>query len=387
MNGKLGGYLVGYGITKTNGKTFEVFLDEPIHNKITKHMLNNLLTLDGTDSLAQNLSDVQSMWVSGGSSSRSGVINYAAYGDGTGETDVDDTDLHNRRSEYTSTKKTGGYYCTRKFDNANKKLSIRVSYQFNAASDAVSIKELGVFNKYESSGTYALSARVVLDNAIDINTGDVFFFTYQLDIYFEQVGVITNFGNSGYDLRYVVNQRPQNNPTSWTIDAYNDSFPTLRNGVGNFINGGYVGSGRGVNAKVPIYGINVSIPNSNNVGVVGKVIVPLTSAFTFPAGGFTSDVTVNGTETASSYYLLVDANVSHYTPDSFYRTVTIDCTNLWADNADVYGFMWNGIVAQFGHYDGDTFTPDFIHKDTNKTWRFTFRQSWSTDYLQPNYSV
>lgn len=96
---KLGGYLVGYGISHNNKKKFEKWLDKPKHNTITKYMLNGLLQYNG-DSTCYNSGDGywhNSVFIKGEGNAqtyvRTGVINYGAYGTGTGTTKVSDTDL------------------------------------------------------------------------------------------------------------------------------------------------------------------------------------------------------------------------------------------------------------------------------------------------------
>ena len=184
QSAKLGGYLVGYGVIKKDGSKVEKWLKKPIHNTITKNMLNGLLQFNGDNTLSNVSADTWFLWMKGTNqtSTRTGVINFAAYGDGAGETSVSDNALKHQSSEYSDNHKSGAYYtCTYSVNNdPDNAIYYRVAYQFSAVETEKYIKEFGTFHRIEPSVEYRLTARVQLDESIKLEIGDAPFLIYEI---------------------------------------------------------------------------------------------------------------------------------------------------------------------------------------------------------------
>ena len=306
MNGNLEGYLVGYGIEHRDGSIDETWLKEPKHNTITKHMLNNLLMYNGSNALTTNWSDNAALWVSAGGT-RTGVLNYGAYGDGNAATTTNDIALKNKRSEYSSTKKTGAPYCGSYANSRTGVFSLRVTYQFAAATEDIVVRELGIFHKVEPSGNYSLTARVVPDKPIAVLTGDTFYFTYQLNISFEHSYVYKNIDGNGMDLKKVLNVwfYRRDNSDYQSTDEYGACFPGVKTtGVGGLANTGSSGeSTNGCRAKAPIYGLNTTYRGYYNYYLVGNVAYPYTNSFSLPptSSYFASTITADPNAYVNGY--------------------------------------------------------------------------------------
>lgn len=368
MNAKLGGYLVGYGLKKRNGEEKRVIFDRPIHNTITKHCLNNLLTLDGTNSLpAGNFAgNWYSQFVkSTNTSDRYGVFNSCCLGDGTGDTSVNDTDLKHRVTTQTTTKKTGAGWCQTTYINASAIKKIRISHVHSIDTD-FTIKEIGWYNAVNSGGSlnYTLSSRVQLDEFVDVEAGDEFYSIYEITISFQDIERFTDLAGlgSGYKVN-MVNVTVGNN--DW-LDSYSPTI--LNNGNPNqsaFNNGDY---NRPVHK--PIYLAKLGVPyqslcllqyNKSNINKL-KTFWAQANMNSF----------VNTTNT--------DVNVLDYEQDSFRR----DCEFVTAFNnvTGVYSIVVNGTMYRFGDFDeNDNFTP--ITVTLNGSYKIKFRESWSTDLLTP----
>lgn len=369
MNAKLGGYLVGYGLKKRNGEEKRVIFDKPIHNTITKHCLNNLLTFDGTNALAPVLNsdtyraaDIGSLFVraSNAQASRYGVINDCALGDGTGETSVNDTDLKHRVGAHTTTKKTESGWNGTSFDNNNAIVKLRISHVHVIEQD-FTVKEIGWYNAISGGGllNYTLSARVQLDEFIDVESGDEFYTIYELTLGFQGVEKFNNLAGLAGGL--------------FTNGIYNNNdscLPMISN------------SGTGIFRKVDQSNYFASGSNERTmcmippwvddsifcyVGIVKSNLPKLkpfltTSLFQFQSISYTK-------------------TVKDYVNDSFYRDVEL-VVNPSAITGDVYGINVMGTLYRFGTFDEqDNFTPTPI--TINGALKMTVRQSWSTDLLTP----
>ena len=180
MNAKLGGCLIGYGLKKKNGEFTKVIFDKPIHNTITKHCLNNLLMFNGDNTLpsnnnGHNVANNESIFVkSANTSERYGVFDHCGLGNGTGTTDVNDTELKNLIGEITRTKKSGSGWCGTTIDSASANIKLRISHTHNITNN-FTITEIGWFNRIYPSGEFTLSSRVQLDIPITVENGDTFF--------------------------------------------------------------------------------------------------------------------------------------------------------------------------------------------------------------------
>lgn len=366
MNAKLGGYLVGYGLKKKNGEEKRVIFDRPIHNTITKHCLNNLLTLDGTNALATT--NFVGNWIStfiksSETSNRYGVFNSCCLGDGTGETSVNDTDLKHRVTDQTTTKKTGANWMG-SYTSGNIK-RFRISHTHTITQD-FTVKEIGWYNAILSGGTlnYTLSSRVQLDDYIDVEAGDTFYSIYEVSVSFQTMERFSDLAGlgGGYKVNFV-------NLVSTSSDDRKDSYTPSINDNGSmsssFANGEFC---RPIHK--PIYLATVSVPyqslcllqyNKSNINKLDSF---------WNQSYMTSWVNTTNT----------DVVVSDYVDDSFRR----DCEFITAFNnlTGVYSICVNGTMYRFGDFDeNDNFTPRTV--TLNGSYKIKFRESWSTDLLTP----
>lgn len=366
MNAKLGGYLVGYGLKKRNGEEKKVIFEKPIHNTITKSCLNNLLKFNGGNGLSLNTTypgrDMCSIFVKSmdfnGSSSRYGVFNSCALGNGTGETSVNDTQLKNKIGNYTSTKKTGTGWCGYSVDYQNATVKLRVSH-VHTIEENFTIKEIGWFNRIYPDGVYSLSSRIQLDNFIDVESGDEFYSIYEILVSFQDEKKITEF--SGLNVGgYSVNACAFYSATNVMC------FPFIStNGLG----------GLDVSNNWPVFQINSCWIDFVWTNAPYKVRI------------LKSDWTKNkpiSKQRVSNILLwdfVYESVVHDYIEDSFYRDVefTIPESDL---GSGVYGIEILGTLYRFGTFDEqDNFTPTPI--TINSALKITCRQSWSTDLLTP----
>lgn len=373
MNAKLGGYLVGYGLKKKNGEENRVIFDRPIHNTITKHCLNNLLTLDGTNAVATT--NFIGNWLSlffksTQTSDRYGVFNSCCLGDGTGETSVNDTDLKHRVSNQTTTKKTGSGWCGTTFVDADAQIKIRVSHTHTINSD-FTIKEIGWYNAINAGGelNYTLSSRVQLDNFLEVESGDEFYSIYEITVQFQDVERFSDLGGLGGG--YKVNAGKGSNGSYY--------FPTINN------NGNPVGCGDTANypQRLPIiwppYMVDKKISTYSSAGHSSIFLgtsnknkyKSFISADVF--GFFDNTITSGGGGEVITY--------KDYVMDSFRRDydTLFTCASAYTN---IYGLVANGTFYRFGDFDeNDNFTPRQV--TMNGAYKFTIRQSWSTDLLAP----
>jgi len=390
---RIGGELVGFGIIRADGEHFHKWLDKPIKNTVTKYCLNNLLQLNGTNALGSR-GDCYALFVSCGNqdsgvtATRTGVFNFCAYGSDASATTTSDLDLHSRISGFTSTKYTGAQFCGSYFDTVTNSIKNRISHKFDAATSATTIREIGWFNKMPSN-TYQMSSRVVMDYPVTLNVGDVFYCTYQFNVTFANDRILTNIfpGMSNPDVKVRRNVGAYSSAcNTWDPSSvFNYGFPWIRtNGTSAFV-------GRTVNifdpntsAKLPVYGLTntwMGYYSSTNVG--NHTAVPRTSAFTLndSTGKFT---TALSDSTSGVYNLSAVGTIYPYEMDSFRRDYQLILYDLWGSGSNIYGFLFNGEIYQFGKAgENNTFTAGYVKKEASKQWTFIMRQSWSTEQLQP----
>lgn len=360
MNAKLGGYLVGYGLKKRNGEEKRVFFDRPLHNTITKHCLNNLLTFDGTNAKpTQNQEgNYLSLFVkSSQASERYGVFNSCCLGDGTGETSVNDTDLKHRVSEQTTTKKTGSGWCGTTIINNDAIIKLRVSHVHNINSN-FTVKEIGWYNAILGGGklNYTLSSRVQLDNFVDVESGDEFYSIYEITVQFQDIERFKDFGvfGSGYKV---------NGLCTYVYGANTYYFFPLINENGiPYINLSYEDR----------Y-IQFSIIWSDYIVKAKTIRKNWNKLKPFISG----ELSLRG-YISSSYQV---SKINDYIIDSYARTEELVLAETML-GSNIHSLSANGTLYRFGSFDeNDNFTPTPI--TINGALKITCRQSWSTDLLTP----
>lgn len=355
MNAKLGGCLLGYGLKKKYGTFKKVMFERPIHNTITKHCLNNLLTLDGTNAIpTSNKMGNHRSWFfkSNDTSNRYGVFNYCGLGNGTGETSVNDTALKNGVGAITSTKKTGSGWCNTIYDSANALVKLRVSH-LHSITENFTINEIGWFNRGYPSGAFTLSSRVQLDVPVDVENGDTFFTIYEITVSFQGVDKINDFFGYGSALAtndFCINGQyvsfPGININGVPFTRNDTSYPTEISGLRCAITAPYITDYTQVCVKKSDWNKLKPFYNGD----------PGSTGFSF-----------DGTE--------------DYVMDSFRRDRNIILSNNVLGNG-VYAIAACGCLIRFGTFDeNDNFNA--VPVDINEALKIKIRQSWSTDLLSP----
>lgn len=375
---KLGGALIGYGIKKRNGDEKKVIFDKPLHNTITKSCLNNLLTFDGTNATpTTNLpGNYLSMFVkSSQASNRYGVFNSAALGDGTGETSVNDTELKNRITDATSTKKTGSGWSGSSVVLSDAILKIRIAHTHSINQNFI-VKEIGWYNQKWQELVYSLSARVQLDEGIPVESGDEFYSIYELTIEFQDVERFSDFAGLGVG-GYKVNgyQYADSRLGGPMLDSNCIPYSGVTHSGGS-------GSSYPRPKFFPVYMVGKAFgPNDFKFQYMYKV----TGNFN-KLKPFQTDAIPTFTEPVSNppFNFLQDVTIKDYTQDSFYRDFSFTVSpGFWVyESSPIYGLIVNGTFYRFGTFDEqDNFTPTPI--TINSALKITCRQRWSTDLLTP----
>jgi len=382
---KLAGYLVAYGIKHKDGTTETHELEVPIHNTITKHMLNSLLEFNGPNEQTQISPDTRSylLWTlpysqtSVGNYHRSGSINYGAFGSGTGATSVADTDLKNRTSNIVMTRPAAtdldpytSYICT------SDTIKMRQSYLFQTVSENTTVNEVGTFHRIEPNGEFKMTARVQLDTPITLVAGDAFFFTYEIWVKF-------NVGPTLIEVPGIGTVRKTNTVKSSSVGRQSfgrfASFPTackyseeIMASTGHtklpayttFTEGQYNGQA-GLNHVIAITSDTIT----NNGLVFGNNLPSITTYYNYDDG-------VN-----------ITPKIKPYTEDSFYRDYELEFSTLWMPSGaidQIWGLLINGDFYEFGSVVNDEFVKAPWTRPANSIIKITMRQSWSTDLLTPS---
>ena len=359
-NIKLGGYLVKWALKKKDGRYYE--RDCKKHNTITKSCLNNLFEFNGPSSVvSNNYNDYTAfnwLWNNGisGTNTRYGVFNFCALGNGTGETSLDDTELKNKVGDYTSTKWAGQYYSSR--NTTNNTFSHRMAHA-HTITDTFTIKEIGWFNRIYPDGVYSLSARVQLDEFVDVEQGDTFYTVYELVLHFPTSHAvdIPILGKAISLQKNAENTAISDKPYCF-VQIGSSSIQIIGPSGGANCPKIYPAYCFGVTSLYNIdqYLFNYMTTDNANVEVIGQL--------PYWASGGQRPFAVN---------------LHAYTQDSFYRDIEL---SFVAVNANVYSFVINGCILRLGEYDeNNTFVPNPYYMD--KALKFTIRQRISTDLLTP----
>lgn len=381
-NGKLAGYLVGYGIDRKDGTRYERWLKRPKHNTITKYMLNSLLQYNGDNTLSSNIADMCALFVKANTVNvRTGSINYGAYGDGSGATSTDDHELKSLKSEYSATRKSGAYYNGTYAESQNSVYKVRCSYSFAPANEDITIREVGTFHKIEPGGVTNMTARVSLDTPINIEQGDSFYFIYELHISFSSETIIAVPSINKYLRKNFYLVLGTNN---W--GAIQRGFPGINNNGTSFydnanFNGNDVWYYYNPGVKLPCWSSSEKF-YAGEAATGCRVVYPRLSSGGDMGGTFPSTDFRNST--SYSYSKNSTIQVQDYVTDSFRRDYKVILNEQWCNDTDVYAMYANGECYQFGNMVGDVFTPSPWHKPADTSLEIMFRQSWATDLLTPD---
>lgn len=374
MSFNLGGCLIGYGVKKKNGTFRKVLFNKPIHNTITKHCLNNLLTFDGTNAkVTENfIGNHESLFVkSANTSTRYGVINSCALGTGTGTTSVNDNELKNRITNITAVKKTGSGWCGTYIDNTNAVIKLRISHT-HIITQNFTIKEIGWYNQQWNTDNYQLSARVQLDEFISVEAGDEFYSIYEIQVGFQGVEKFTDFAGLGGGIK--VNDINYNDSSS--IGSHYGCFPRINSNGNGHTNLGY--GNQFVQMAIVFQPYNI-----NKLATYANATYSPFIAYYSNTNKLTPFISWNiNNDQSISNIAITDSVVKDYIEDSFYRDVEFIVPQTFFSGKTIYAVSTFGTRYRFGAFDeNDNFTP--VPVTINSSLRVKVRQSWSTDRLSP----
>lgn len=342
-----------------------VELKKPVHNTITRHCLDNLLTFDGTDSIpsGNSVGNWLSMFVkSSDESGRYGVINACALGDGTGATSVNDTELKHRVTAHTMTKKVGSGWCGTREYSGDGVLKFRISHT-HVIEEGFTVREIGWYNASYPGLDYTLSARVQLDKPVEVLSGEEFYSIYELSIGFQKREAFSLLGNVGCsEMCGHTSTRMSNAGLLYFpyIDTSGLPYNHTKTSNSNITHG------------------DSSYFNPIYLGAVTSHTCSFVYTGWDKAYGFQQSSLQMGAVVSDLAFGQV---VKGYVPGSFYRDVELNIEKGWTD-ANMYGFLLFGTLFRFGTLGNDgSFTPSPAVLPNSL--KITLRQSWSTDLLTP----
>lgn len=407
---KLSGAIVGIGFIR-NGVMEYKKLDTPIHNRITQDGLDYLLTLNGTDmyaDLGSSRTDypaIGTCWIgdrnisTGSYSSKvygTGVLAYAAYGSGTGETSFTDTELVNRISDYTNTYITNNpeLLGVKTYTDTYGKYSYRVTYKFGEAITTTTVNEVGFYGKYYNHITdtesYVMFSRVALPQPIVLEAGVELIVTYQLDVTnaYATEGSIDFTGltdSEGNPLKAVAKlYRVVSSGLGTWSDGPNNEFGISENGTASHQ---YENSFPKV---YPPFVVRTQAKNEWNWNYGSVACYSSNQSIALPANN--ASLSTDSLCESLSY---ATSNTSQgaffalFTPylckgkTSKYRDVKYvfgeDCPYTFENSyTDISLIGINGMLYRFGYYDNGTFVPQVYRKYGNKALVLTSRVRYAT---------
>ena len=410
----IGGHVVGLGKITADGQTIYNEI-EPVHNIIVDTGFATLLQRNFDNVTATFWNDnlpVENLLLGvsrGGSYGRTytprcGSLYYCAYGDGNSPTEYTTTALEHKVSPYiawdeNSATSTGSLPNRRGMTGmqrlSDNSLRNRVTYIFNAATVAATIKEIGIFqreidhtNYYDDRTSnngkwldnYRMFARVVLPEPYDIAVGEKFIVSYELGIKFPDVahnldsGLVDGTGAPiRYSRKYVVRSANATNPfegwSSYPYAAYNGGQVN-----GNIDNTNVVQSSQ---MLLPIWAFDMDRHSK-------QFFMPAYSATDkgFPSTwGDESGLTHPGDTTTI-------IQMGTYNAETQSRAARITLASSWPNNmtttgsVDIHYLLFNGVAYRFGYYDeghegeSDYWHPQAIHKEGTQTLSFTLTQKF-----------
>lgn len=427
QNTIIGGEIVGIGKIRADGSEDFKWLKDPIHNQITTKGIDNLLMWNGSSNLPSSNIDneISSLYLPcqaqqtvnysldyndarDTSVTRTGVLYYSAYGDGTGNIDPDtDIELIHRISNITSTFKRGNYFngtnCISV--NGNHQIQLRCTHTYPTVSEHQNVNEIGFYHKVEPNGEYTLFSRVQLDNTFELNVGESLIITYQLNLkYPDYPKHINNF----FGLKDTDGNILQANETTcikvsnltWTSDYKYNAIPYALQYSSNYsiwappipmINRYYpygvpkfaiFEGSRDPDSKYagykqygwrPVWGVNsrtqercIMIQTDVTNLEMMKTDGPILSNISYQDNVLTTQILP-------------------YTPGSKYRDYTLILPTFYPylnsseDYIDFNVLIFNGVAYRFGYDDNGTWVPQKLRKRGDQTYKLTYRMSYTTE--------
>ncbi len=427
----LHGHLVGIGKIRKDGSEDFHWLEKPIHNKIVAQGLDYLFQQNGSDNVlsygsydypyvnastmfATNTANYQYAYNLSTGTYTIGCLEYMAYGNGTGSTEFNMTDLVSRISDYSNSKKTGYPMCgTQEISYGHYKM--RISHISAAAQEDTNVTEIGWYGRYGTqemrnpTNTFVMFSRVALDSPYELSTGEQLITTYELTLNFgncDAVEDINFFGLTDVDgttplkaqvkriIYKTANDDSYNDMAEYGETKYN--FPTITRYGKSVIADmrGFGSSDAGAKiAKPKILPLNYLKSGSYYSGYWTELRPWFwTADKDFPAQYSPDNVnTSTNCDTTSAAPQVI---FQPYTAGNFYRDIVIVCGQLFPNNTPLEGYTdihyinFNGMAYRFGYYadevnpeTGETesvWHPQAIRKYGNKILKLKFRTTLAT---------
>ena len=417
----IGGEIVGIGKIRADGSEEFTWLKDPIHNQITTKGIDNLLMWNGSDALPSTSIDkeISSLYVPVGnvpvyerkestirdtSVTRTGVLYYSAYGDGTGNIDPDTaTELISRISDITSTFRNGNYFngsnCVSV--EGNHQLQFRVTHTYPVVSEHQNVNEIGFYHKVEPNGDYTLFSRIQLDNTYELNPGESLIITYQLNVKYPNYPkhIDNFFGLTDVDGNTLQANETTcikvNNTLSWTKNHKNRLYNNYDYSI-------YSAPGipmimlyypLGMPNFAGWYTSSVDIQPDGFVQYGWRPVWGLKNESQLRCIMIQNDVSnlemmkVNGPTLANTKYQesVITTQILPYTPGSKYRDYTLilptsyPYLNSGEEYIDFNILIFNGVAYRFGYDDNGTWVPQKLRKYGDQTYKLTYRMSYATE--------
>lgn len=396
----LGGYVVGIGKQRKDGSFEYRELEKPIHNRIVSQGIDNLLMYQGNDDCPTDARSIGEFLVmgrtenSGANYGRGGVILYSAVGDDNTPTQFTDTDLGNRTSDICHDMSNGNPYCGYR-TVGERTVGYRVTHLHTILANGY-VREVGWYKDVQ--GTYELFSRVVFDNAIEVDAGDVLWITYELDFTFPGKSVVTvpgildSEGNTLY-AEVASTRKAKTATSSWTgQDNYCPFYVWNEYPVNGYVRGQTSRSSSGMPNTTwwtPVWSWKMAWNDYS-----GYTEYARNYPFYVLSTGTPLDFTGNVQSNPQAVMSVDQTNIQFrkilpYTRGSFYRDAVITLGPSWPnltteEYVDIAQIVLNGMSYKFGHYDTDPDTgdqvwvPQYYRKRSDKNVAITFRQSFHT---------
>lgn len=440
---KLAGYLVGIGIHHKDGTETYKKLDKPIHNRIVKTGINQMLMYNGTPTGGAYYNEVHDNWYyydtfpdksfypifRGNLNDHYGCLHFCQYGTDNTPTKFFQTSLNEPYSDYTETiKQNNPYTCT--YSDDWNQVSIYITHQHPEVEEDVTVREIGWFGRCtrEQITEYLMFSRVALDEPITLHEGEYLFNTYRLictidgepkqeenfggitgqyaygrySPYFAAIhAYIEDYDNSNW---YNSNNKGYKRSTFGFPGIYQNGTNYYPNGIGDW-NNGYkhvpryfmfpqafmlYGSTNGSYSETNYTNTNQVLRNSFehvSLGTNPNTLFPEYNDAR-QSDNLPTDTTINtNRKNENAYHTFVD-----YDTDKNYRDIKLtlpkynpDLNFVNNESLEIHYLRMRGYDYKLGHYEYNqdhteqTWIPQPIIKKVNEAIEFTIRTTITTD--------
>lgn len=401
----LGGYLVGIGKIKATGEMEYTELETPVKNKIVSSGLNHLLMYNGSPSstLTAVSSSKRPRFILGEYSNYCGVLQFSGIGANGDETDFFDISLKEQIGDYVGSSSTDFIRTSSTFQgttlNSFGNISYKLTHKHKQVSETTTIREIGWFGRYGSSGSYVypMFSRVVLPSPIVLNAGEQLITTYQLTVDFSNkepiniqfFGLKDSNGDALYASKKLVQYYSLNSAGSLSdLSAPYLDYNSAGDIVSSYVSGVSYSSSTLFYSLHPVWFKNTDGQSGSIYGVGAYS----TADREHPSNGSTLSSTANFMmQNSTLVYTNLETNVYDYKcmdKKSKYRDVDYvwgiyspNLGNKPSGYTDIYALTLHGYDYRFGHMneEGTVWVPQALRKYANQKLTLRYRQRFVTD--------